>query len=96
MKLCYVADKKEVTHQMKTGVLDRTCTIGRSVSCTIPLTEGLVSRTNSTIIHWDGEFVLRDSGSKNGTFLNGKKIEFAKLKAGDVIRIGDTDIRVEA
>jgi len=38
-----------------------------------------------------------DLGSTNGTFLNGTKLKKAQLaKAGDVIRIGETELQVEA
>lgn len=35
---------------------------------------------------------IRDLMSRNGTFVNGVKIHTYKLKAGDIIRIGDTNL----
>ncbi len=44
----------------------------------------------------DGLWV-EDAGSTNGTFVNGARVTSARLLApGDVIRIGHTDLRVEA
>jgi hypothetical protein len=44
----------------------------------------------------DGVWVT-DVGSTNGTFVNGRKVERAqKLTPGDVIRVGETDLRFEA
>ena len=44
----------------------------------------------------DGLWV-EDAGSTNGTFVNGERVANARLlTAGDVIRIGHTDLRVEA
>jgi pSer/pThr/pTyr-binding forkhead associated (FHA) protein len=44
----------------------------------------------------DGAWV-DDLGSTNGTFLNGKKLKRAKLaKAGDVIKIGATELQVQS
>ena len=44
----------------------------------------------------DGLWV-EDIGSTNGTFVNGARVTTARLLApGDVIRIGQTDLRVEA
>ena len=44
----------------------------------------------------DGAWV-DDLGSTNGTFVNGTKLKKARLaKAGDVIRIGETELRVQA
>ena len=44
----------------------------------------------------DGVWVL-DAGSTNGTFLNGVLLdEPRRLQAGDVVRVGSTDLRYEA
>lgn len=44
----------------------------------------------------DGLWV-EDIGSTNGTFVNGARVTTARLlTAGDVVRIGQTDLRVEA
>jgi hypothetical protein len=44
----------------------------------------------------DGLWV-EDAGSTNGTFVNGARVTTARLlRTGDVIRIGQTDMRVEA
>ena len=44
----------------------------------------------------DGVWV-EDVGSTNGTFVNGMKLDGPrKLAAGDVIRVGETDLRFEA
>lgn len=44
----------------------------------------------------DGLWV-EDVGSTNGTFVNGARVTTARLLApGDVVRIGQTDLRVEA
>lgn len=40
---------------------------------------------------------LEDAGSTNGTFVNGARVTTARqLQTGDVVRIGQTDLRVEA
>jgi hypothetical protein len=44
----------------------------------------------------DGLWV-EDLGSTNGTFVNGARVTSARLlQAGDIVRIGQTDLRVEA
>ncbi len=44
----------------------------------------------------DGVWV-QDLGSTNGTFLNGARLEHPRrLSPGDVVRIGETDLRYEA
>jgi pSer/pThr/pTyr-binding forkhead associated (FHA) protein len=40
---------------------------------------------------------LDDLGSTNGTFVNGNRLERAQLvRAGDVIRVGETELQVQA
>jgi pSer/pThr/pTyr-binding forkhead associated (FHA) protein len=41
-----------------------------------------------------GGFALKDLGSKGGTFLNGARVEVARLSAGDKIRIGSRELAV--
>ncbi|MBV8258691.1 MAG: FHA domain-containing protein, partial [Actinobacteria bacterium] len=43
----------------------------------------------------DGVWV-QDLGSTNGTYVNGARLEGArKLSPGDVLRVGETDLRLE-
>ena len=74
----------------------QTVTIGRGKDATIPIEDPKASRINTAILYWDDIFIIRDVGSGNGTFVNGHKIEVAKLVPGAVIRIGDTEIRTES
>jgi hypothetical protein len=39
---------------------------------------------------------LEDLGSTNGTFVNGEKVSATRLRAGDVVRIGQTELRLES
>jgi len=65
--------------------------IGRSADNEIMLPDPFSSGHHAVIYLSEGRFILRDSGSKNGTFLNGKKLAGeAVLKKGDEILIGST------
>ncbi|TWT68463.1 SpoIIE family protein phosphatase [Crateriforma conspicua] len=67
-------------------------TIGRHPDCTIVVEAGAVSRFHARILHTDDEFRVEDSGSRNGTFLNGQLIaEPHVLQEGDRVRISDID-----
>jgi DNA-binding protein Fis len=71
-------------------------TMGRSPSCEVPLDDPKASRRHAQVIVEAGRVVLRDLGSRNGTFLNGNKVEREiELRAGDRIQIGETVIRFE-
>jgi pSer/pThr/pTyr-binding forkhead associated (FHA) protein len=43
----------------------------------------------------DGTWV-EDLGSTNGTFVNGERITAERLKTGDVVRVGQTELRLES
>lgn len=62
--------------------------IGRRHSCDlcIPLTS--VSRKHCQLNHDDGVLKIRDLDSRNGTYLNGKRIDEAVVQAGNSIKIG--------
>jgi pSer/pThr/pTyr-binding forkhead associated (FHA) protein len=69
-----------------------TC-IGRSRNMDIPIPEDdTVSRKHAAIISADFLGII-DLKSKNGTYLNGVKIESIKpISPGDVISVGQTDL----
>jgi serine phosphatase RsbU (regulator of sigma subunit) len=68
-------------------------TIGRSSNNDFTIADPLLSRKHFTIIQRNNEYYLKDNDSKNGTYLNGKRIEKEeKLKDRDIIKIGQTVI----
>ncbi|RME76111.1 MAG: FHA domain-containing protein, partial [Planctomycetota bacterium] len=56
------------------------------------LARSSVSRQHCEIVKDNGRYIIRDLGSSNGTFLNGKKITEAPLGHNNRIRIGDFEI----
>jgi FHA domain len=80
----------------KRGLDSRTLTIGRGQGNDIALEDEFASAHHASIEpRRDGVWVL-DTGSTNGTFVNGAKVSKPrKLEPGDVIRIGGTDLRYE-
>ena len=71
-------------------ILDRDyTTIGRSDDCDVVLPKRQVSRHHAQIERDDDGYVLRDLGSKNGTYVNGRAVgeEAYRLKDGDEIQI---------
>lgn len=66
-------------------------TLGRSPSNTIQIIDRKVSRFHSEIQRMDNQYILKDLGSKNGTYINDQLItEPYILQNNDKIRIGDT------
>jgi two-component system cell cycle response regulator len=67
--------------------------IGRSRRAEIRLTDDGVSRFHAAIRHDGPHLVIEDRGSRNGTFVNGKKVDGrVALADGDKIQIGRTTI----
>src|SRR5262249_10320344 len=66
-------------------------TIGRRTAADLQLVSTDVSREHADISSEDGKFVLRDRGSRYGTFVNGEAITERVLANGDRVRLGRTD-----
>jgi pSer/pThr/pTyr-binding forkhead associated (FHA) protein len=62
--------------------------IGRSSESSIFLDDITVSRTHATIVKKDKSFVLKDSGSLNGTYINNNSVDEHTLVSGDEFQIG--------
>jgi predicted component of type VI protein secretion system len=67
---------------------DRPVTIGRSSDADLVILDEKASRIHCGIRRWDGDFFIKDLKSRNGTFVNGERIELVKLNHGDRIRVG--------
>lgn len=63
-------------------------TIGRIPDCRIQLPVENVSRRHATIIYSGEEYRIEDSGSKNGIYVNGIRVEKCILRKNDIIEIG--------
>lgn len=67
--------------------------IGRSTECQVSLGSSTISRHHARILLAEGQVLLEDLGSKNGTLLNGAKIERSvPLQDGDEIRLGSIEL----
>lgn len=69
---------------------DESC-IGRGMDCDIILTDPLCSRVHAIIVREDEGWWIRDAQSRNSTYVNGQKIDEARLAEGTVIRVGSTE-----
>ena len=64
-------------------------TIGRATGADFIVDAALVSRVHCRVTALpDGTLELRDLDSTNGTFVNGQRIEAARLASGDRIQVG--------
>lgn len=73
---------------------DGSVTVGRAKESGLMLSDGGVSQKHAQVRAEAGGWVLKDLGSKNGTFLNDQKVSIVSLHTGDVISFGETKIFV--
>ena len=69
-------------------LLRHTTVIGRGKDCSLILPDISVSRHHAHVVSVEGEFIIQDLGSQNGTSVNASRVSSHKLEAGDVIQIG--------
>jgi len=70
--------------------------IGRAPHNSIVLDDSYASSEHALISLRGRQWWLEDLGSRNGTLLNGMKLEGAAvLSSGDLIAIGDTQLKLE-
>jgi pSer/pThr/pTyr-binding forkhead associated (FHA) protein len=65
-----------------------TITLGRDPGSDIFLNDITVSRKHAKVDFDPPHFVIRDVGSLNGTYINGKRVEKSTLSQGDELQIG--------
>jgi hypothetical protein len=77
--------------------LNREITIGRDANCTITIPDDtFVSTLHARIFDHEGQPVLEDLGSTNGSYLNGSKVAGIKLlHPGDRVQIGYTVLEAQ-
>src|SRR5690349_17283500 len=71
--------------------------IGRQAGNDLALNDQQVSRQHARIEVRDGQVVVTDLGTANGTYVNDQRIEgTVPLRSGDTVSIGETTIRFVA
>lgn len=67
--------------------------IGRLSECEITIADANASRRHAALVREGDGWAIEDLGSTNGTRLNGELITYARLRDGDLIEIGATQLR---
>lgn len=70
--------------------------LGRAMTNDIILSDSRVSRSHARLDFRPQGCTLVDLGSSNGTRVNGNSVEKAELKPGDLITLGNSQLRYEA
>lgn len=72
-------------------------TIGRGPSCQIKLASNSVSKEHATVmLTEDGKLILTDMNSRNGSFVNGLRVQNQKLNPGDKLTFHEVVVEVLA
>jgi serine phosphatase RsbU (regulator of sigma subunit) len=66
-------------------------TIGRRTAADLQIVSTDVSREHAEIVREGGQYLLRDRGSRYGTFVNGEPVSEHALTSGDRIRLGRSE-----
>src|SRR5664279_4150614 len=74
--------------------VDKT-TIGRVEDNTFQIAEPSVSSHHCEVVLKGNEVLVRDLNSTNGTYINGEKITEKIIKTGQILRLGQIEMRLE-
>lgn len=92
IKSCFILES-EITDQRVFPLYQR-LTIGRHSTNDIPLPDRKVSKRHAVVGRVKGQIVVKDLGSRNGTFVNGERVEKAVLANGDRVKVGSVVLRL--
>ena len=70
--------------------------LGRLPACDLTVDDASVSRKHARVEREGDAFVVVDQGSSNGVFQNGRRVERAELRAGDLLTLGSVAFDVLA
>jgi len=92
--MAYLAINLNNDSEFAFDLLEPRLTLGRDGRNDIEIENGYISGRHAELIRQeDGNYEVVDLNSSNGTFVNGKRIERAKLKHGDRVRFGQLESR---
>ena len=78
-------------HELKT---EKT-TVGRVEDNSFQIAEPSVSSHHCEVLVRGNDVLVRDLNSTNGTFINGEKVSEGPIKPGQILRLGQIEMRLE-
>ena len=85
----FVPDTDPIVFELMPGIT----TVGRGMENHLVLGDPYASRKHMMITHRDGQYQFGDTGSDNGTQVNGGRCSSKVLQTGDVVEIGNVMMR---
>ena len=87
-----ISTEGEQTFELRAG---GTLVVGRALTSDIPVLDPTISRRHAEVACDENGVHVRDLGSSNGTFLNGVKVDTARLAPGDIVTFGKVPFRLK-
>ncbi|OYP28270.1 EAL domain-containing protein [Rhodopirellula sp. MGV] len=82
-------------HQQRTLDLpNRTIVVGRSGEADLTIAAQGISKRHAQISFLEGEMLVKDLGSTNGTYVNGKQVDCSTVAVGDLLQFANALFRV--
>lgn len=81
--------------ETKLPITTKPIVLGRGIETDIRVEDDEVSRAHCAIWLEGEKFLAKDLRSRNGTFVNGQRVNEAELKPGDRVRIGQCEFVIE-
>ncbi len=75
--------------------LDVDCEIGSDPACSLVLADGAVSRRHARVSIDKKRIVVKDLGSRNGTFVGETRVKQADVALGAVLRVGRSQVGIQ-
>jgi two-component system cell cycle response regulator len=70
------------------SVVQTPFTMGRHATNKLPIDDDSISRFHARFVIEDGKYMVEDLGSRNGTFIQGKRVTRAEIKDDDWVQFG--------
>ena len=71
-------------------------TLGRAAGCQVTVDDTYVSQIHARVFARDGQYLVEDLGSTNGTYLNRKKVAGPMvMQQGDHLQVGNTVLELQ-
>ncbi len=84
-------ESRGLTYQLADEV-----SVGRAAGCQVMVEDTFVSQVHARVFRREGNYLVEDLGSTNGTYLNQKKVSGAMImQRGDRLRVGNTVLELE-
>jgi pSer/pThr/pTyr-binding forkhead associated (FHA) protein len=88
----WILQSAEATFRLRSGAVK---TVGRAPRADFIVDAALVSRLHCRLTATDDRLEVVDLASTNGTFVNDKRVDKARLIKGDRLRVGRVELTVE-